>query len=166
MFGPFWVLWAIGFVEWQGLPRKPFKGRFHCQDRRSCSPGADRHMGLTSFIMELGEVVERNLKNKAVLIVLILLAALFHVVSFILFGIIVLTVYARSLRGPVPFRPQRDEKETGAIIIGVGFFGFGLWAVIRIYVPEFGWQIAPLIVGSLLIAFGISRRGGMIETEQ
>ena len=80
-------------------------------------------MGLTSFVIELGDVVERNLKNKGVLIILILLAALFHVVSFILFGIIVLTVYARSLKGPVPFRQEREDKETGAIIAGMGSTG-------------------------------------------
>ena len=123
-------------------------------------------MGLTSFIMELGEVVERNLKNKAVLMLLIVLAAFFHVVCFILFGIMVLTVYARSLKGPVPFRPVRDEKETGAILAGFAIFGFGLYYLIRIYVPDFGWQIAFLIVGSLLIAFGISRGGGIGETGQ
>lgn len=117
-------------------------------------------------MLELGEVVERNLKNKAVLIILILLAALFHVVCFILLGIIVLTVYARSLRGPVPFRPEGDEKETGSIIVGLSLFGFGLYYLIRIYVPDFGWQIAFLIVGSLLIAFGISRRSEIGETEQ
>ena len=122
-------------------------------------------MGLTSFVIELGDVVERNLKNKAVLIILIFLAALFHVVSFILFGIIVLTVYARSLKGPVPFRPVRDDKETGAIIAGMALFGFGLYYLIRFYVPEFGWQIAFLMVGSLLLAFGISRGGGVVTTE-
>ena len=122
-------------------------------------------MGLTSFVIELGDVVERNLKNKAVLIILIFLAALFHVVSFILFGIIVLTVYARSLKGPVPFRPVRDDKETGAIIAGMALFGFGLYYLIRFYVPEFGWQIAFLMVGSLLLAFGISRGGGVVTAE-
>ena len=122
-------------------------------------------MGLTSFVIELGDVVERNLKNKAVLIILILLAALFHVVAFILFGIIVLTVYARSLKGPVPFRPERDDKETGAIIAGMALFGFGLYYLIRIYVPDIGWQVAFLMVGSLLLAFGISRGGGVVATE-
>ncbi len=121
-------------------------------------------MGLTSFVMELGEVVEKNLKNKAVLVLLIVLAAFFHVVCFILFGIIVLTVYSRSMKGPVPFRPVRDEKETEGIIVGLAIFGFGLYYLIRIYVPDFGWQIALLIVGSLLIAFGISRGGGIGET--
>ena len=123
-------------------------------------------MGLTSFIMELGEVVEKNVRNKAVLVLLIVLAAFFHVVCFILLGIMVLTVYARSMKGPVPFRPARDEKETAAIIVGLAVFGFGLWDLTRIYVPDFGWQIAFLIVGSLLIAFGISRGGGLGETEQ
>ena len=113
----------------------------------------------------LEDVVERNLKNKAVLIILILLAALFHVVAFILFGIIVLTVYARSLKGPVPFRPERDDKETGAIIAGMALFGFGLYYLIRIYVPDIGWQVAFLMVGSLLLAFGISRGGGVVATE-
>ena len=122
-------------------------------------------MGLTSFVIELGDVVERNLKNKAVLIALILLAALFHVVSFILFGIIVLTVYARSLKGPVPFRQERDDKETGAIIAGIALFGFGLYYLIRFYVPDIGWQVAFLMVGSLLIAFGLGRGGGVVATE-
>jgi sulfite exporter TauE/SafE len=122
-------------------------------------------MGLTSFVIELGDVVERNLKNKAVLIALILLAALFHVVSFILLGIIILTVYARSRKGPVPFRQERDEKETGAIIAGIALFGFGLYYLVRIYVPDIGWQIAFLMVGSLLIAFGLSRGGGVVETD-
>jgi hypothetical protein len=122
-------------------------------------------MGLTSFVIELGDVVERNLKNKGVLIILILLAALFHVVSFILFGIIVLTVYARSLKGPVPFRQEREDKETGAIIAGIALFGFGLYYLIRIYVPDIGWQIAFLMVGSLLIAFGLGRGGGVVATE-
>ena len=116
-------------------------------------------MGLTSFVAELGEVVERNLRNKAVLITLIVLAALFHVVCFILIVIIVLTVYSRSLKGPIPYQHQRDDKETGAIIIGMGLFGSGLWYLIRIYIPDVGWQISFLIVGSMLIAFGISRRG-------
>jgi hypothetical protein len=123
-------------------------------------------MGLTSFVIELGDVVERNLKNKGVLIILILLAALFHVVSFILFGIIVLTVYARSLKGPVPFRQEREDKETGAIIAGIALFGFGLYYLIRIYVPDIGWQVAFLMVGSLLIAFGLGRGGGgVVATE-
>jgi hypothetical protein len=122
-------------------------------------------MGLTSFVIELGDVVERNLKNKAVLIVLILLAALFHVVSFILFGIITLTVYARSLKRPVPFRQERDDKETGAIIAGIALFGFGLYYLIRFYVPDIGWQVAFLMVGSLLIAFGLGRGGGVAATE-
>jgi hypothetical protein len=122
-------------------------------------------MGLTSFVIELGDVVERNLKNKAVLIVLIVLAALFHVVAFILFGIIVLTVYTRSLKGPVPFRQERDDKETGAIIAGISLFGFGLYYLIQIYVPDLGWQIAFLMVGSLLIAFGLGRGGEVAATE-
>ena len=121
-------------------------------------------MGLTSFVTELGEVVERNLKNKAVLISLIVLAAFFHVVCFILLGILMLTLYSRSLKGPVPFLPKRDEKETGAIIIGIVLFGIGLYYLIRIYIPDFGWQIAFLLVGSLLIAFGISRGGEIRET--
>ena len=121
-------------------------------------------MGLTSFVTELGEVVEKNLKNKAVLISLIVLAAFFHVVCFILLGILMLTLYSRSLKGPVPILPKRDEKETGAIIIGIGLFGIGLYYLIRIYIPDFGWQIAFLLVGSLLIAFGISRGGDIRET--
>jgi hypothetical protein len=123
-------------------------------------------MGLTSFITELGDVVERNLKNKAVLIALIVLAALFHIVSFILLGILVLTVYARSLKGPVPFLPRREEKETGSILIGICLFGFGLYYLIRIYIPDFGWQIAFLLVGSMLIAFGIGRGGVVNEPSQ
>jgi hypothetical protein len=122
-------------------------------------------MGLTTFVMELGQVVERNLKSKAVLITLIVLAALFHVVCFIILGILTLTVYARSLKGPVPFIPERTERETGAIILGLSIFGLGLYFILRTYIPDLGWQIAFLIVGSFLIAFGISRRGELSESQ-
>ncbi len=108
---------------------------------------------------ELGEVLERNLKNRAVLVLLLVLAGFFHVVCFILLGILVITIYARSLRGPLPLRPTRDEKETGSIMVGITLFGFGLYYLIRAYIPDFGWQIAFLLVGSLLIAFGVSRGG-------
>lgn len=123
-------------------------------------------MGLTSFIEEIGEVLERNLKSKVVLICLIVLAGVFHVVCFILLGILTLTVYARSLRGPLPFLPKREEKETGTILIGIMLFGFGLYYLVRSYVPEFGWQIAFVLVGSLLIAFGLSRGSETRESSQ
>ncbi len=115
--------------------------------------------------MELGHVVEKNLTSKAVLITLIVLAALFHVVCFILLVILMLTVYARSLKGPVPFMPKHDEKETGSIILGLSLLGIGLYFLLRTYIPDLGWQIAFLIVGSFLIAFGISRRSEISESE-
>jgi len=121
-------------------------------------------MGLTSFVAELGEVVERNLRNRPVFIVLLLIAAFFHVVCFILLVILMLAVYARSQKGPIPLRPKRDEKETTTIVVGLSIFGIGLYYLIRIYIPEFGWQLAFLLVGSLLIAFGISRGGEIRET--
>lgn len=121
-------------------------------------------MGLTSFVMELGEVVEKNLRNRAVFIVLLLIAAFFHVVCFILLVILMLAVYVRSEKGPIPLRPIRDEKETTTIVVGLSIFGIGVYYLIRIYIPEFGWQLAFLLVGSLLIAFGISRGGEIRDT--
>ncbi len=114
-------------------------------------------MGLASFVQEIGEVLERNLKSKAVIVTIMVLAALFHVVCFIILGILSFTLYIRSLRGPLPLFPKRDDKETGTIVIGIVLFGFGLYYLVRSYIPEFGWQIAFVLVGSFLIAFGLSR---------
>ncbi len=41
-------------------------------------------MGLTSFVLELGQVVEKNMKDRAVVASLVIVSALFHVVCFIL----------------------------------------------------------------------------------
>jgi len=114
-------------------------------------------MGLTSFVLELGQVVEKNMKDRAVVASLVIVSALFHVVCFILLVILMVTLYVRSIRGPVPFVPTRDEKETTSIIAGLVVFGFGLYYLMKIYIPALGWQVGFLLVGALLIAFGISR---------
>jgi len=114
-------------------------------------------MGLTSFVLELGQVVEKNMKDRAVVASLVIVSALFHVVCFILLVILMVTLYVRSIRGPVPFVPTRDEKETTSIIAGLVIFGFGLYYLMKIYIPALGWQVGFLLVGALLIAFGISR---------